>query len=133
MNKTLKYNSTVSIQNSITINLYKWCLKNRFLLLYTSLLLLSNVSYAQKLFLNTNTELCIELYTAEDPSKKFAVCMVVETLTSTDSIVLKKWSNLSDNEKQRWTQQWTALGYRIEAENYPLNYIKNQPFIKSED
>lgn len=80
---------------------------------------------AQLLFLNSNNEVCVELYTVQDPMQEFVVCMVIETLTPKDSSVLRKWSTYNTETRSRWTGMWANYGYRIEAVYLPLDYLPN--------
>lgn len=94
------------------------------------LILIATASNAQKLFINSNGETCVELYVAQDPLKEYVVCLVVENLTPTDSTVLRRWNQFNMEERSAWTQEWAWQGYRIEAVNLPIAYIKHQPFLK---
>lgn len=99
-----------------------------FILLILSTLSLQSI--AQKLFFNTNKEICVELYIGQDEMKQYVVCMVLDqNLNSTDTTVLRRWNTFTIEEQSAWTQQWSINGYRIETVNYPVTYIKQQPFL----
>ena len=100
----------------------------------TIAILLSSTSLmAQKMFKNTNNELCIELYKISDDGGTNLVYMVIDyehPLEKNDSIILQKWHTLKETDKSTCTQKWTSLGKRIEIEKFPCTqvFIKTQPF-----
>jgi hypothetical protein len=103
-----------------------------------AVLIFSNCLKAQKIFINTNNELCIELYKIEIANGEGLVYMVIDNenpLERNDSLIFMKWSSLKQSEQSKCVQKWTSLGKRIEIENFPCYQIvqKQQTFIKAKN
>lgn len=105
------------------INLFKY-----FLILNLLLNVFIDNAWGQY-FNNVNHELCYELYEVIGPPSPYRVYIVIdqETFTPNDSLILNRWPNLSQIERQSITQEWSVDGRRIESEFSP--YISHPPIF----
>ena len=103
---------------------------------------------AQKVF-TLNGETCVELYTVYENydqisnpeygktstdanSVECRTYLVAENLTANDTIILKKWKSLSDEQQTKCVMIWYNQGKRVEIERSPFSgvYTRKQPFIR---
>lgn len=86
----------------------------------TTLLLLVAIASQSQVFTNSNSELCIKLYTVSDGAGEYMVYLVIEEDLSEEEVsLLKSWDSLKQSQKSSLTQRWSTNGRRIEAVRPP--------------
>jgi hypothetical protein len=88
----------------------------------TTLLLLVAISSQSQVFTNSNSELCVKLYTVNDGAGEYMVYLVIEEELSTEDVaLLKVWDTLPQQKKSSLTQRWSIYGRRVEVIRPPYH------------
>jgi hypothetical protein len=85
-----------------------------------TLLMISLVARSQ-VFTNSNSELCVKLYTVNDAAGEYMVYLVVEDLSNEDVALLKIWNSLPQKQRTSLTQKWSTQGRRVEVIRPPYH------------
>jgi len=101
-------------------------MKKLAILLVCTILTLGSMA---QFFNNSNSELCMKLYTVRDGAGEYMVYMVIEEwqITEEDVKVMKRWNETPQSQRTTITSRWSREGRRIEVIRPP--YVMDPPIF----
>ena len=105
----------------------------KHLLLILSLFLFSITTSGQKLFINSDDDICIELFVKTDSIGEYRFYMIPENnMTKIDTFYLCNWNELSDQFRSEIIEKWADDGRALKFERRPYQnrYMIYQPFLE---